>query len=699
MVLDPTLSDSVDDFQRLKKDYTLGEVRRRFGIFGDIMGGIDPRAAKEYSKTTSPYHRSRSEIDADITSLNELLSAELAVRKAQQSGDSKRLAAAQSQRDKMAEIALQGDYKIAEARVGPEYEAIAGEEQRVRDLHEEHVTLKYPNLSPALQTQLGATADAPWVDAQIGPFAAQMRTLVPAEALGYMEKYAEASGMSPEEFLQELEHRATDAGSYDDKTPLVEALSLYNQKKAAHEEYAEKYDLDKAAEDAQQKRRGIPVGVADPFKGASEAELQAMSAALSGGPQGAGASGLTADQQSLIDEVMGRGPIGRHPRPIKETREDIYETPEFVAHMEKLYGRTAQDRPFSDVEKRSALRVAQIERRKARRQEKQTGRQLAQGARRGEQVAASAQAAQPAAAVETETPVTEAPEEAAAVAPEAPGTIITVDGDDDWEYRLDGDEVTTRRVGDTEWVDYPQAGMKKFKASLKGGLFKTRGAPFPEDKAQMLGLDVADISHEAAPEAPSPEAPATPMTPREEVNKRIKAAVARRYKQDEADIGLKEVDQVFFDDPLGEGLEDILPVEHMGEAPLLEGEQGDLAAMESTRERYGKDAINPDEVLRYEELKRRNQATPKQPAAAEEAVSNVLAQARSDREEAALPTGGSPQTVADEAKLLPEVPTEEESEEALMGSTRGRSTGQLSRGIFAKDRGKAVTTRFNNNAP
>ena len=65
-------------------------------------------------------------------------------------------------------------------------------------------------------------------------------------------------------------------------------------------------------------------------------------------------------------------------------RERLQRGPEFQEFMEEFYGRSAEDRPFSDIEERMALRAARTQARKQARGERREGRQRLRALRKGE---------------------------------------------------------------------------------------------------------------------------------------------------------------------------------------------------------------------------------------------------------------------------------------------------------------------------
>ena len=376
--LTPELYQQVRDLSRFKRDFTLDEIGRRAAIAAGIAGGMDPRAAQEYYLSQSPYRLTRSEFDSRLGQLMELAQLQARQEAAALRGDQAAARAVQSTQVALAKARADTNKAVAAAMAGSYGK---GKVDRLQYLNEQERELLYgEDTAVSLQAeQLLRTANP----------GDPITTFLPGQSPVYKEivdKVADLKGKSLERYLTKVAGlRGTTLDAL--KADLVEAAAGDSPWGSLSGDIEAKLEAVPGELTAiKEERAKIDRELRARMGFSPVAQLNAVNAAeRTGRASGESAAPLAADV-SLIQQALTEFP--EEGPPIRMERERLQRGPEFQQFMEEFYGRSAEDRPFSDIEERMALRGSRMLSRKQARGERQEGRQRLGALRRGEEFVA-----------------------------------------------------------------------------------------------------------------------------------------------------------------------------------------------------------------------------------------------------------------------------------------------------------------------
>ena len=365
--LTPELYQQVRDFSRFKRDFTLDEIGRRAAIAAGIAGGMDPRAAQEYYLSQSPYRLTRSEFDAQLAQLMKLEEQAARVEAAAARGDLAAAKAARSERQRSdsfrQDLALQA-LKNRNNLAAIEYESLVEKIDAFETPQPTNIggTVRMALTSLPKDQQLSDT-DA----SLITSISTTLEKLPPgATSEQYLSDLAALRDQSLDEFITELKSE-----NDPDNTRLI---NLYNL--AVKKVIEEPPEIQEAKQRQAELDREAWAGWGIP-NGTEVVDASTRAASAKGRGEQPAAEDVSIIQRA-ITEFPEEGP------PIRMERERLQRGPEFQEFMEEFYGRSAEDRPFSDIEERMALRAARTQARKQARGERREGRQRLRALRKGE---------------------------------------------------------------------------------------------------------------------------------------------------------------------------------------------------------------------------------------------------------------------------------------------------------------------------
>tara|TARA_Y100001973_G_C5205224_1_gene341022 strand:+ start:1548 stop:3599 length:2052 start_codon:yes stop_codon:yes gene_type:complete len=382
--LTPELYQQVRDLSRFKRDFTLDEIGRRAGIAAAIAGGMDPRQAREYYFSQSPYRLTRSEFKDQLNMIIELARLQAESEAAARKGDK----AARDRAIKLGQELAKAQVTAA-GRQGDKYAAedakrLSTRIESIDSLIDAERRGSPPDISAGLTTALLQlrNADAstniteiiedPTYAPQFRDFADSVATLKGKSLQNYMDEIASRlNAPSGETVLAQLESVAG--------PPFEGLMNLYGQnvKDVLSPEELQELEAEKQGL-VDELRQGT-------YRGGGTAQ-RAVEAATQAGKDIAGGAQPSTDTMGFIKQALTELP--EEGPPIRMERERLQRGPEFQKFMEEFYGRSAEDRPFSDIEERGALRAARLQARKQARSERQERRQRLGALRRGEEFVA-----------------------------------------------------------------------------------------------------------------------------------------------------------------------------------------------------------------------------------------------------------------------------------------------------------------------
>ena len=371
--LTPELYQQVRDLSRFKRDFTLDEIGRRAAIAAGIAGGMDPRAAQEYYLSQSPYRLTRSEFDSRLGQLMELAQLQARQEAAALRGDQAAARAVQSTQVALAKARADTNKAVAAAMAGSYGK---GKVDRLQYLNELERELLYGE-----DTAISLQAEQLLRTANPGD---PITTFLPGQSPVYKEivdKVADLKGKSLERYLTKVAGlRGTTLDAL--KADLAEAAAGDSPWGSLSGDIEAKLEAVPGELTAiEEERAEIDRELRARMGSSPVAQLNAVNAAeRTGRASGEGAAPLAADV-SLIQQTLTEFP--EEGPPIRMERERLQRGPEFQQFMEEFYGRSAEDRPFSDIEERMALRAARTQARKQARGERREGRQRLRALRKG----------------------------------------------------------------------------------------------------------------------------------------------------------------------------------------------------------------------------------------------------------------------------------------------------------------------------
>ena len=516
--LTPELYQQVRDLSRFKRDFTLDEIGRRAAIAAGIAGGMDPRAAQEYYLSQSPYRLTRSEFDSRLGQLMELAQLQARQEAAALKGDQAAAKAVQSTQLKISESRNKVLGDIASQMAGKKGQAIVEELKVLFDEAGEIRQGKDTSIPEAVEVQLtGLNVQRPITafgsDTKVfQEVQTNIRNLSGPTLERYLTKIAALKGTTPEALVKQMQ----EAGAGGSVWGTI--ASEYVDRKEIPDTRLD--DVNKKIKDAYAKFT-IPVPAQQQLQGVLAAER-------TGRASGEGVAPLAADV-SLIQQALTEFP--EEGPPIRMERERLQRGPEFQQFMEEYYGRSAEDRPFSDIEERMALRGSRMLSRKQARGERREGRQRLRALRKGEDFlrdedfedvpetrpgAKSAQLASPAAAeATTATGVGEQPDINAYTTfkPKGDTHIYRTKDGINWEIAPKETPTKFKKVktmemdasGEPTFFPLLDTIYENLKASQADGTLEQEGPSLDKETTEtFFGSDVFEEVRAAAPKGKAP---------------------------------------------------------------------------------------------------------------------------------------------------------------------------------------------------
>jgi hypothetical protein len=517
--LSPELYQRVRDFNRFKKDFTWDEVGRRIGAAGSIAGGMDPRQAREYHLGQSPYRLTRAEFDHRLAQYMMLEERAAKLEAAAAKGDAaaaKELrtvaAAAQKSSDQLRVKVLDNVGDTISLRMEKGLEELA-----------QYRTPKEVKLKPQVTTALRSiNPQATILDYEtiLDPIAAQLSELpAGATARGFLEKVAGERDLSLADFLIEIDNSAQQLQD-------PRALAFNDDIKA---KLADTSEQEKKLEDE------IDALKREAYFGWGSGGDPLVSAKAVAQSKAAGQEPNTEDIDVLKQAVMSF----KETPPIRGERDQLMESPEFQRYMREFFDvGEDEERTFSDIEKKGALRSARIGARQRAKEERGDVRSRLRAQRRGEsrdeflpeeELAtlpekeniqdrieserdredpktggySAAEAAQ--VAVSEQTSATGVGEDSTPA--QDTYSYFQMKSDPNWRYRVGANgRFETAKTGTNNWVNYPSnpfddGGLvDKIEASTQAGELTQGGKPFtPELSSALFEMDIFSDAREKFP--------------------------------------------------------------------------------------------------------------------------------------------------------------------------------------------------------
>jgi len=447
----------LDDFQKMKRDYTGSLIKQKFN---DLL---DP-SNKERHAQDNPFITTPSELKAELARLDRL--------------------AAQGKISRQEHAAIANDFR---QKVGLKHlgDVAAGNRAKLADLDRRHKVAedirqtKWDDevvgnelLGPKGQLRTNLTSGGAQAAVEQGNLESLASELgqgkTAPDVVNYFRNYALAGEFNdPDAFEARLEEQLV--SDPDDYIPVI--LDTLRKNKAIVAAAREEHDQDKLKrEQYLERRRAATTGDPDDI---------IKRFGPSGSPEGGRAS---SSEESLAGRNIGLVP------PIRAAREeDIYKAPWFDQWLKDYYGRGAEAQ-FSERERREGLRAAlRVKRGRGTEQRRQRGK------------ATSAQVAEPpVAANATDTGISEDAKSAGT------GSPIFTDARSEYEYMFPADgPPKTRQKGDATWSLLPQEAAPVLLEQIKSGrvTHDSASGALPPELAQAFGIEIEEA--EVVGEPPS----------------------------------------------------------------------------------------------------------------------------------------------------------------------------------------------------
>ena len=588
--LRPQLFNKLMAHQKGGRKLAADETSRILGILGGTALGFGtPASLDQYTRGKSPHFTTREElkqalatalaIEKELAALKGTGAPDKQIKakeaKYNASQDAVRLAFAKEA------AALQGQRGLDDDRRHEE------DFDRLRSTYEE---LKGPGTTDiskdvrAAATRAGGKGIGLVEGLLSGDAAGEIQTMIstlgPGELHAYLSTVADAAGIKGK--------RKDDGTIVDGYTQLTEALKqqagsdlggpwgasveiLAEKEKLRDDGMAELGEVVEQGKTAYVRSRpsrgvGIPGGTGGGSGGLSAEDAEAMEAFKAG---------------ALSVEDLMNSPLVKRltetDQPWSRRREEFRSDPEVMAYVRDFYGvPEGEEREFSDIEWRGAMRQMREDARETRRNQRADVRERRAALDDRENIERRIESER-----DREDPKTggysaaEANQVAASEQTSATGvgeqsdpaqdtySYFEMKGDPSYRYRMDavtGEMGASKDGGKFTTFNDAQvrALTKAIEASDANNELTVTGAPLDEELAAELNIVNTKI-----PKRPSKlnQLAQGAFRARHDIDKRIKAAVDRRRQKNAQDQALKEIGQRTYDDPLGEGLDDIVTMQ------------------------------------------------------------------------------------------------------------------------------------------
>ena len=403
--LSPELYQKVRDLKKFKELFTVDEIGRRVGVAAAIGGGMDPRQAREYHLGQSPYRLTQSEFDKQLAQLMELEERATRLERSSVKGDELIIKEAIEARQRVNEHQNTMEKARLEYRGQIDSKKVPSFLERIR-LFEDGDP---PKLGNSLSVKISAMPDdkaltdaSDFIDELVARFdqvdeggsaknflaeVAKLRDQSPNDLIAEIKKSSENDD-NPQmlKFHRAIEHKLSfvppsvndarqelskmRAGGASGSTPPVTEAAIRVARAEARDEAPEEEDVSLLMQTLAEFKESPPI------RGERE-RLQSGGDFLAFMREFYERYPLSSTEKARLSRMEGA--LAEDPEALSE---------EASAEYQELKSR-AEDQPFSDIEKKGALRGAQMLARRQAKGERQDVRQRMRGLRRGEDTLAN----------------------------------------------------------------------------------------------------------------------------------------------------------------------------------------------------------------------------------------------------------------------------------------------------------------------